>query len=343
MNLHKMNHYRNRLLQELSLKTGYSFARPTGCIVLLTNRCNSRCLHCHSWKLRPDSEELSTREWERVLHQMRAWLGRINILMTGGETLLKQDGVHLAAYAASKGFIVEFLSNGYLIDSETAKELVKSGVTRITLSLDGSTADIHDRIRGRNGFYDRVTNAFRFLVREKEDQKSDVVLWAKTSIMSYNVHDLTNIAGLALDLGISGVKYQALEPVYYSSQLKDKKWYENNPLWIQDPQDADRSVKELIKMKNQQYPILNSVDNLNMIRTYFHDPDNLSYRVHTQNYSQKKPRCRSWIGGLQIMPDGGLKMCHHMQPFAHTRDGHIKNLWNNRARCWKTDCGHYDY
>ena len=338
MKFNKINHYRNRLLQEFSLKTRYSLSRPSGCIILLTNRCNARCVHCQSWKLPPEQNELSTDEWKEVLDQLRDWLGPVFLSITGGETLLKKDAVDLAQYASGKGFWTEFLTNGLLMNRESASLLAQSKVKRIKISLDASTAGIHDLVRGRNGFFENATKALSMLAEEKKTSKSNVILWAKTSIMSHNVKDLANIARLVKDLGVDGVEYQALEPVYYSEQLTNKQWYKDNPLWVDDPLEASRSIDQLIKLKTEGFPIVNSQENLDMINDYFHDPEGLAYRVHAHEYAKKKPECRSWVGGLQIMPDGGLKMCHFMEPFGYTRNGTLKDLWNNRAKCWKKEC-----
>ena len=337
----KIKHYRTRILQELSLRSGYALSKPTGCIALLTNRCNARCVHCHSWKLPKGQQELSTAEWENTLDQLRSWLGPVFLSLTGGETLIKKDALHLARYASSKGFWTEFLTNGYLMDCEKAGILIQSGVKRIKVSLDGSIARIHDLIRGRDGFYEHAVGALKMLAEEKKrDPGNTTIIWAKTSIMSYNINDLSNIAEMAKELGICGVEYQALEPVYYTAQLRDRKWYLDHPLWIKDLQEAMRAIDKIKTMKSKGFPIVNSQDNLDLIKAYFQDPGGLAYKVHSHEYKKKKPKCSSWIGGFQVMPDGGLKMCHFMEPFAYVKDGKIKELWRERTRCWKTECGY---
>lgn len=342
MNADKIKYYSTRALQELSLRTGHSFSKPTGCIVLLTNRCNARCLHCHSWKAERDEHEISTSEWLEVLTQLRAWLGPVFLSITGGETLLKKDAIQIARFAAYQGFWTEFLTNGYLVDKESASQLVDSGVKRIKVSIDGSNPAIHDLIRGQNGFFTRAVDALKMLVEEKQRQQSQFVLWAKTSIMSHNIDDLENIAEIARELGLDGVEYQALEPIYYSEQLRDKKWFLDNPLWVSDTAQAETAINQLIELKTQGYPIVNTVENLEMIRHYFHDPEALAHKVHSHEYKKKKSTCRSWVGGLQIMPDGGMKMCHFMEPFAYAHKGSIKKSWIKREKCWTKNCGFID-
>lgn len=336
----KLNHYYSRILQEMALRTKGSFGRPTSVIVLLTNRCIARCIHCHSWKLPVDSPEMTTREWERVFDELRKWLGPVFVAITGGETLLRKDSIHLANYASKLGFWVKFLTNGYLMNPEVAEQLIRSGVKRIEISLDGSRAEIHDKVRGRDDFFSRVTEGLKALVEEKNRQKRDIKIWAKTTVMSLNLEDLPAIAKLAGTLELDGVEYQAVEPIYYSEQLNDPGWFENNPLWVTDLEKLSEMVQQLRRLKNQGYPIVNTDENLSLIEEYFYAPRRLTHKIQSHDYQKKYGQCRSWIGGLQIRPDGGLKMCHWMTPFANAKDGNLKQAWKNRDPCWKKPC-HY--
>ncbi|MFZ3137485.1 MAG: radical SAM protein [Thermodesulfovibrionales bacterium] len=335
--LSKINYYNSRILQELSYKTGGGFGKPTGTIVLLTNRCNARCVHCQSWKLEP-VDEVDTDVWLRTFHELRRWLGPIFISITGGETLLKKNSIDIAGYAAQQGFWVEFLTNGFLMDENKAEKLVRSGVKRIKISLDGSRPEIHNKVRGREGFFEKASWALKTLAEKRDELGLDLQIWGKTSIMSINVEDLPNIVTLASEMKIDGVEFQALEPVYYSEQLGDQDWYKDNPLWINDSDTLSKSIRELKAMKLAGYPVLNSPENLNLINNYFEDVEHLSYKIHSHEYKKKKDECRSWVGGLEIMPDGGMKMCHWMKPFANIKDGNIHRAYGNRTRCWKNHC-----
>jgi len=58
--INELNHYYSRFLPKIACRVGGSFGKPTEVIVLLTNRCNARCLHCHSWKFKQNGMELIT-------------------------------------------------------------------------------------------------------------------------------------------------------------------------------------------------------------------------------------------------------------------------------------------
>lgn len=334
-----INYIFARILQKLSLHTGCSFGKPHAPILILTNRCNAHCLHCLSWKHKSQEGEMTTLEWKLTLDELRKWLGPVSITITGGETLLRMDTMEIVEYAAKRGFKVELLTNGFLMTSEKAKRLIQSGVKRITISLDGSQSEIHDKIRGKAGFFDNTVKALQMLSNERDLNGRDVDIWGKTVIMSYNVKELANIVILARKLGINGILFQSLTPVYYSNQLGNPKWYVNNPLWVTDIKTLSASMQHLRELKTKGYPILNTVENLNIMEDYYIHPEEMSFKVHSHNYKQKKKQdCEAWVGQLNIGPDGGMTMCPRMTPFANAKDGYLRRAWKNRGQCWKEPC-----
>jgi len=333
----RIQHYLNRALQELSFLSRTSIAKPSSVIVVLTNSCNARCLHCHSYKIEKNPRELTAKGWGKVFGELRHWLGPVFLTLTGGEPLLRKDALSIVEHATRNGFWVEFLTNGYAVDSAIAERLIRSGVKRVTISMDSTSPDVHDKIRGRTGFHEKARNAIRMLVEQNRIQGGDTAVRLKTAIMSLNLHDIVNIPPLAKELGAEGVLYQALEPVYYSGQFQDENWFESNDLWIKDLAALDVSVGKIKSLKADGYPVLNTAENIDMIRHYFADPKGLSRKVRTQQYKWKTKECRSWLG-LQIMPDGGMKMCHPMEPFANARDGRLARSWDSRSPCWKNRC-----
>lgn len=334
------NYYYSRVLQECAYRTGGSFSRPTDVILLMTNHCNARCVHCKSYAVPTPEHEMTTDEWKNTLDELRDWLGAVYVHFTGGEALLRPDAIDIVEHAARIGLQVELLSNGFPITEDRAERLIRSGLKRITVSLDGDSAEIHDVTRGRKRFFDRTEKALRALVHERDARKAATEIHVKTTIMSLNVSSLDKIARFAHQIGLNGVTFQALEPAYYTDQLEDEKWYQNNPLWVTDTAVLDESISQLRKLKSEGYPVNNSNENLELIQKYFRDPDFEKSNIHSHDYSKKKNECRAWAGGLQIMPDGGMKMCHWMEPFANARDGRLKSAWKSRAQCWESDCGY---
>lgn len=77
-------------------------------------------------------------------------------------------------------------------------------VSMIQVSLDGSTSEIHDRVRGREGSFDEAVTTIKAFVAKGKQVK---VSFATTK---YNIDDLENTYKLCESLGVSSFRTQKL-------------------------------------------------------------------------------------------------------------------------------------
>ncbi len=66
-----------------------AYCRPTSVSLLLSERCNARCVHCDIWKNRGKEDSPTFEQWKVVVADLRRWLGPVQTTFTGGEALLK--------------------------------------------------------------------------------------------------------------------------------------------------------------------------------------------------------------------------------------------------------------
>ena len=136
----------------------------------ITYRCNSRCVTCNIWKVKPQNE--------LTLDEIKEFAKRTNyfrwIEITGGEPFMRSDIVEIvdAFRQNSKNlYLVDMPTNSLSDESMVAKRIegiLRLGIPRviITLSLDGYR-ELHDTIRGIPGNFDKVMAMARRL-RELE-------------------------------------------------------------------------------------------------------------------------------------------------------------------------------
>src|SRR5262249_5998843 len=136
--------------------------RPTSIALLMTERCNARCVHCDIWKNRGRETSPSFEEWKIVLGDLRNWLGPVHVGLSGGEALLKAYTIDLVEYASSIGLFVELLSHGFWKDQEKIENLAEARPSRVTISLDGIGVT-HSLIRGRDGFFEKTEKTIQTL------------------------------------------------------------------------------------------------------------------------------------------------------------------------------------
>ncbi len=121
----------------------------------VTRRCNLKCVHCYAHaKDEEFSGELSTSEGKAILDDLAAF-GSPVVLFSGGEPLVRKDLIELAEYAVGKGMRAVISTNGTLIDSQTAGNLKKVGLSYVGISLDGLD-EVNDRFRGVKGAFRRA-------------------------------------------------------------------------------------------------------------------------------------------------------------------------------------------
>jgi MoaA/NifB/PqqE/SkfB family radical SAM enzyme len=104
--------------------------------MLMTERCNARCIHCDIWKNRGPEDRPSITAWRRLLSDLRAWLGPVWVVLTGGEALLNPHTLELVSQGSQIGLFVEVLSHGFWEDQSKIEALALAKPARVTISFD---------------------------------------------------------------------------------------------------------------------------------------------------------------------------------------------------------------
>ena len=116
-----------------------------------TAACNLECTYCRAAASQePDPDELSSEEALSFLESIAPL--RPMLILSGGEPLLRPDIFILARKAASLGMRVSLASNGTLITPQVADEIILSGISRVSISLDAANPKEHDEMRGQGSF-----------------------------------------------------------------------------------------------------------------------------------------------------------------------------------------------
>ena len=128
----------------------------------ITRRCNLRCVHCRSSsQLEVEGHpDFSLDEAKRVLDDIHSYASPV-VVLSGGEPLLRPDVFDIARYGTALGLRMCLATNGSLVTADTCRQITESGIRMVSLSLDGSTAAVHDDFRNQPGAFDGVMNAIR--------------------------------------------------------------------------------------------------------------------------------------------------------------------------------------
>ena len=182
----------------------------------LTRSCNLACVHCRaSAEYGPYEGELLTQEVFRVMDDIASFSKPV-IILTGGEPLLRPDIFDLASYGSGKGFRMVMATNGTLFNEEIIRKMKASGIQRISISIDGPTAEAHDAFR-------KVKGSFEGSLRGIEmAKKGGIEFQINTTITQANLHLIPEILRLAVGLGAAALHIFLLVPTGRGKQLKDQ-------------------------------------------------------------------------------------------------------------------------
>ncbi len=162
----------------------------------LTSSCNLDCLHCRA-SATPDPKpgELTTGEGYALLEEVAA-AGTKLVILSGGESLMRSDVLDLARFGKSLGLRMTLATNGSLITPGIAQGMKEAGISRVSVSLDGVTADMHDRFRGRNGAFELALRGIEILI------KNSIPVQVNTTVAAMNVSQMEAFPAFLEDLHV---------------------------------------------------------------------------------------------------------------------------------------------
>ena len=121
---------------------------PLALIAEITHRCPLHCVYCSNpLELTNRAEELPTDVWTPVFQQA-AKLGILQVDLTGGEPLARQDILELIRAARTAGLYVNLITSGMPLDEERLAKLVEAGLDHFQLSFQGAREEVAAEISG---------------------------------------------------------------------------------------------------------------------------------------------------------------------------------------------------
>jgi MoaA/NifB/PqqE/SkfB family radical SAM enzyme len=152
------------------------------------SECNLSCQFCY----RTQGVPLETPNAERLLAAV-AVAGAETIVFAGGDPSLRGDIGHLLRRARALGLTTEVQTNAHHAPAGFRQALTEAD--SVGLSLDGPTAEVHDRFRSKRGNFARVSEALDLL------QRAGVPVTVRTVVARPNFRQLADLGDLLLPYG----------------------------------------------------------------------------------------------------------------------------------------------
>ena len=176
----------------------FDFAKSPFVVIWETTRaCDLACRHCRAEAVpyrRPD--ELTTDEAKGMMRKVREF-GPVVFVLSGGDCLKRPDVFELIEYGFDLGLRMAVTpATTPLASTEAIRRFQSAGISRLAVSIDGSTPAIHDTFR-------RVEGSFEWGVRILEEcRRIGLSTQVNTVIARHNIDDFENLADLMGRLGI---------------------------------------------------------------------------------------------------------------------------------------------
>jgi MoaA/NifB/PqqE/SkfB family radical SAM enzyme len=294
--------------------------KPRFCCIAATDYCMLRCKMCNKWSEPiPKAEELpSLDEWKNFIAAFRELVDEDFEMDFGGGEALSMPGIlDLVRFAKEKGFRTTMASNGYLIDKKMAKKIAESRLDAMSLSLDSTNPELHDRMRGVRGVYQHVMDALNNLTKYSKHTKKGICC----IIMNENLDDLLDLVKWADgNVKVDWLYFMVVVQPNYSGPLTDNWRDEYKYLWPKDKSKVISILDELIRLRQNSSKISNRVEHLRAYKAYFSNPQKLV----------NKAKCI--IGGRAISVNayGFIQLCLFKDFIGNIRKDDIRKLWHSQ-------------
>ena len=194
---HEKYFYHLKMVQKPSLIAIDFDQNPFIVIWETTRSCALKCSHCRAEAMdRRSPDELTSKEAFNLLKEIRLF-GHPLVVLTGGDPLRRPDIVDIVKRGSELGLSMALTPSGTPeVTLEKLNELKENGLARLAVSLDGSSAQIHDHFRQVAGSFQWTLNIIQWA------NQIGLPVQINTTITKHNLEDVDAIVDLLQTLNI---------------------------------------------------------------------------------------------------------------------------------------------
>lgn len=294
----------NNLLEneKLSGERFEDFASPLFIAWQINSICNLGCLHCCEEAGHSIPGEMTKEEIFKLCEEIRE-LEIPYVALSGGEPLLHPELFNMCEFFSKHKINFKVETNGEFINEDVAKRFSRLSPRSIQISLDGATAEAHEKLR-LNGNWQKAMEACKLLLKESVTTE---IVFVPTK---YNIHEIGEIIDLAAKLGVWGL--------YTGKMMRIGRAAQNWELLCPSETQHTQFFK-ILQEKQKQYE--------NKMKVYYYPYDvieELKYRLEHPSAS------------MLIIPNGKVKLIGPL-PFicGDLKKDRLKDIWENYKRAWR--------
>lgn len=288
-------------------------------LLMLTGDCNLDCEMCNA----PRAEgqlDVMLKQWRQnsmKLEDYRQLFADLKMLgtdvtLTGGEPLIHRRWMEIAAEAKLNGLKVDLQTNGVFLDRYV--DALLNYVDVINVSVDGPP-EIHDKIRGRKGSFQKIMENCQQIEQEKTRQKlKKPSIQIVPTITESNYHCLFETVECIhrfLPRSFIGIQHLMFVSPHgfarYKKEVNGADGARDFHFWLPSvgvPQvDVEVLVAQVQRIRRKYSDLVSFVPELRAdeIRQWYGSPESLPSRFSRGCLSP-------WLE-LDVCPDGDVRIC----------------------------------
>ncbi len=203
----KTSFYLSRLL-----KKPIHWGSPIAISIEPTTACNLKCPQCPSGlrQFTRPTGNLKPNVNQNILNQLGKHLQYINYYFQG-EPFINPHFLDFVKQGRQKNIYVLTSTNAHFIDEDTAKNVVKSELNELVISIDGTTQETYSNYRV-DGELNKVIEGVKNMVKAKKQLKSKYpIITLQFLVTQQNEHQINEIKSLKNTLGADNLNLKTIQ------------------------------------------------------------------------------------------------------------------------------------
>ncbi|MCK5169424.1 MAG: radical SAM protein [Bacteroidales bacterium] len=310
-----LGYYLSILLKKVVV-LGYPFSITTE----PTNNCNLHCLECPSGN---DSSKrikgnIDFELYKKIIDEVKDFI-IYQMIYFQGEPFLNPEFFNLISYADNNNIYTNTSTNGHFLSPENCEKIVKSGLKKIIISIDGTTQETYEKYRVE-GTLEKVIEGIQNLVITKQQLKSKYpVVHIQFLVLKHNEHQIKEINSLAKSLGVNKLELKSAQIENFEENsdlipaLEKFSRYNNRKtnfkikskllnrcfrIWSTLIVNQEGTIVPCCFDKELQYPVGNAINNSAL--KIWKSKEFAGFRRNILLNRKKTPICRNCTEGLRI-------------------------------------------
>lgn len=185
---------------------------PISLTIEPTTACNLGCPECPSGLKQFTRPEGNIKQdfYKKIIDQVHHKSFYLNFYFQG-EPYINPDFLEMVKYANSKKMYTATSTNAHFLNDKNAKATIESGLSRLTISIDGTTQETYESYR-KNGSLDKVKEGTKNVIKWKKKLKSKTpYIIFQFLVVKPNEHQIEDAKQLAKELGVDEIRFKTAQ------------------------------------------------------------------------------------------------------------------------------------